>query len=212
VTDSASLDHYPEVGSLADTQGDRAAAPRVGEPGAMAPGVPSFNAVYEATFELAWRVLRRMGVAAPQLDDAAQDVFVVVHRRLPEFEGRSSLRTWVAGIAVRVAADYRRRFRRQGTQLDLDLTEDLPDPKPDPAESVASAEARALVARLLLALPESQREVFVLVELEGLSAPEVAQAIGVNLNTVYSRLRLARRAFNAELEQHQKGEARCPTS
>src|SRR5512142_2005157 len=75
-------------------------------PGEQAP-VPPFDRVYEEHFDLVWRALRRHGVRPPELDDAIQEVFVVVHDRLPTFEGRSTLRTWIYGIARRVARDHR---------------------------------------------------------------------------------------------------------
>jgi RNA polymerase sigma-70 factor (ECF subfamily) len=159
----------------------------------------SFEELYDTTFEMVWRTLRRLGVAPEQLDDAAQDVFMVVHRRMSEFEGRSSPRTWVVGIAVRVASDYRRSVRRQGERAPLD--EGLVDPSPGPADKTARAQGLQLIHRVLPLLEESQREVFVLVELEQLSVPEVAEVLSVKLNTVYSRLRLARKAFNAAIER-----------
>ncbi len=74
---------------------------------------PAFDAVYAEHFSFVWRNLRRLGVRESHLDDASQEVWVVVHRRLPSFEGRSSLRTWLVGIAVRVASDHRRWRRRK---------------------------------------------------------------------------------------------------
>lgn len=164
----------------------------------LAAGAPvAFDEAYDATFELAWRTLRRLGVSSAHLDDAAQDVFVVVHRRLSDFEGRSSLRTWVAGIAVRVASEYRRHAR---PHVDVDeLDSELVDPAPGPLDQYSRAQAQALVRQLLRSLGAEQREVFVLTELEGMSVPEVAEAVGIKLNTAYSRLRLARQAFNAAL-------------
>jgi RNA polymerase sigma-70 factor (ECF subfamily) len=162
---------------------------------AVAP--PRFEQVYEATFDFVWRSLRRLGVPEAALDDAAQDVFVVVHRRLPEFAGRSSLKTWVFGIAQHVASDHRRLLRRKGGHEQLDPT--MPDAAPDPAELTARAEAVRELDRVLAALDEDKRAVFILAELEQLTAPEIAEAVGVPLNTVYSRLRAARRAFEAAL-------------
>jgi RNA polymerase sigma-70 factor (ECF subfamily) len=151
-----------------------------------------FEDVYAQTFEVVWRTLRRMGVAPSQLDDAAQEVFLVVHRRLTEFEGRSTLLTWVLGIALRVAKSQRRTTERLEHQA---LDDELPDQRPSPDVALANSETRRLVERLLLELEETRREVFVLFELEQLTAPEISEALGTNLNTVYSRLRLARRDF-----------------
>ena len=153
--------------------------------------VPSFDEIYAAHFAFVWRVLRTLGVPEAGLDDAAQDVFVVVHRRLPEFEGRSTVTTWLFAIARRVAASYRRRGGR---------TEPLADEPPGTSDTFAAlsrAEAAATVMAILDRMDEDKRIVFALVELEQLSVPEVARLLDLNLNTAYSRLRLARAAFEA---------------
>lgn len=154
---------------------------------------PSFDEVYDGHVASVWRILRTLGVAPAQLEDAAQDVFVVVHRRLAEFEGRSTIGTWLFAIARRVASSYRRRVAP--TCLD-----DIPEPTAvaiDSFEELARAQAAATVVAILEQMDEDKRIVFALVELEQLGVPEVARALGLNLNTTYSRLRLARRAFEA---------------
>jgi RNA polymerase sigma-70 factor (ECF subfamily) len=162
-----------------------------------------FTRLYEEHFAFVWRSLRRLGVATDQLDDAVQDVFLVVHRRLAEFEGRSSHRTWLFGIAVRTAGTLRRRNARKPTEP---LGEDVPDQR---AEGVTEAtHAARLVQRLLDELDDERRAVFVLAELEQMTAPEISEALSVNLNTVYSRLRLARRDFEAALKRHQSRSSR----
>ena len=163
-------------------------------PIAVAPereAVPSFDEIYAAQFAFVWRVLRTLGVPEAGLDDAAQDVFVVVHRRLPEFEGRATVTTWLFAIARRVAAAHRRRGGR---------TEPLDDEPPGNSDTFAAlsrAEAAATVMAILDRMDEDKRIVFALVELEQLSVPEVARLLDLNLNTAYSRLRLARAAFEA---------------
>jgi RNA polymerase sigma-70 factor, ECF subfamily len=158
---------------------------------------PAFEEVYEQVFDFVWRSLRRLGVPEASIDDAVQDVFVVVHRRLAGFEGRSSLKTWVFGIAMRVARDHRRLARRKGGHAQLDPR--IVDGAPDPVEALARCEAVRELDRILGALDEDKRAVFVLAEIEEMSAPEIAEALGVNLNTVYSRLRAARRGVEAAL-------------
>jgi RNA polymerase sigma-70 factor (ECF subfamily) len=177
-------------------------------PRSLAPPGPStgFAAVYEATFGVAWRTLARLGVPDGSLDDACQEVFLVVHRRLGDFLGRSQLKTWVVGIATRVAADHRRAARRKPAPQPLDAA--LPDPARSPLEHASVAQERALVQRLLAELPDEQREVLVLTEMEQLTAPEISEALEVNLNTVYSRLRLARRAFDVVLARWRAGAPR----
>lgn len=159
---------------------------------------PSFEQVYEAHVDFLWRSARALGVPPPAIDDVLQDVFVVVHRRLPEFEGRAALRTWLARILVRVIAQHRRRFRRKEDHAAL--PDDVADVRErGPHEEVARAEAVKMLSKILDAMDEDQRTVFVLAEIEQMPVPEIAQAIEVNVNTVYSRLRLARRAYEREL-------------
>lgn len=166
---------------------------------ALAPELPApvepltVAEVYDRHAAMVFRALRAFGVADASLDDAVQDVFLVVHRRLAEFEGRSALTTWLYGIARRVAADHRRR-RPLGTGPMPTL--DLPDRGPAPDQALARQEAARTVMEILDAMEPEKREVFALMELEQLSAPAVAELLGVPLNTVYSRLRLARVRFD----------------
>lgn len=145
-----------------------------------------------------FRVLRRLGVADAALDDAVQDVFYVAWRRREAFEGRSSQRTWLYGIARKVARDYRRK--RQRAARESPELEHLPTAS-DPAAHTENAEAARLVDAALERMSELLREVFVLVEIEELSAPEIAEILGVPLNTVYSRTRLARQQFRTHISQ-----------
>jgi RNA polymerase sigma-70 factor, ECF subfamily len=173
------------------------------KPVAAAASLPSFEAVYEETFDFVWRNARRLGVAPAQLDDAVQETFVVVHRRLGEFEGRSSLRTWIFGVLVRVAADHRRSARRKsphqrGEAVDPDT---LADDHDGPHERAARGEGVRLLHRLLDELDDDRRAVFVLAELEQMSAPEIAESLGENINTVYARLRAARQEFEAAAQR-----------
>lgn len=158
-----------------------------------------FDAVYEQYAEFVWRSLRRLGVAEAHLADATQDVFVVVHRSLAKFEGRSELRTWLFGIVLKVASGWRRRTQRRATEP---LPDAIEAPMRTPFEQAVQSEATELLHRLLDRLPADQRAVFVLVEMEGLSVPEAAAALGANLHTATSRLRAARRRFEADVRRH----------
>ena len=153
--------------------------------------VPSFDAVYTAHVAFVWRVVRTFGVAEAQLEDAVQDVFIVVHRRLREWEGRAAITTWLFAIARRVASSHR---RRKGSDRTETMTADPVGPTDTFAE-MSRAQASATVMSILERMDEDKRIVFALVELEQLTVPEVARMLELNLNTAYSRLRLARAAF-----------------
>ena len=171
------------------------------------PGPPalSFETVYEEQFAFVWRSLRYLGVAPPNLDDAAQDVFVVVHRRLDAFDGQASIKSWLFAIAHLVALGYRRRERRKGGHLPLPGS--LPSSAPGPDERLTATEAFRFVESFLDTLDDAKRAVFVLAELEQMSAPEISRALEVNLNTVYSRLRAARSAFGKAISENGRGKS-----
>jgi RNA polymerase sigma-70 factor (ECF subfamily) len=156
----------------------------------------SLEQVYRQHFAFVWRTLRALGVPSSALDDAVQEVFLVVHRRGHDFEGRSSVKTWLFGIAVRVAANFRRSAQRRPTDL---LSAELPTDVPDPEQHAVRAEATRFVEHFLSKLEDGPRAAFIACVLEELSVPEAAQALGVNANTLYSRLRNARLRFSAAL-------------
>jgi RNA polymerase sigma-70 factor (ECF subfamily) len=161
---------------------------------------PSFEVVYEEHFDLVWRNIRRLGVPEAGVDDAVQEVFLVVHRRLREFEGRSSLRTWIFSIVTRVASDHRRALRRKSphtrtADAAVDADTVIDERALDPHERTVRLEGVRLLHKLLDDLDDEKRTVLVLAELEGMSAPEIAEALGENVNTIYARLRAARRDF-----------------
>lgn len=168
----------------------------------------SFDAVYDEWFDFVWRSARRLGVDEPAVDDVAQDVFLVVHRRLADFEGRSSLKTWLFSITLRVVSDWRRTRRRKGGLSPLPDDDALADRQSvEPGRVLEKAEAVRLLHRLLDELDEDKRAVFVLAELEGQTAPEIATGLGIPVNTVYSRLRVARERFESALARHRAREA-----
>lgn len=156
--------------------------------------------VYEQHFRYVWRCLRSLGVHDAHLEDALQDVFMVVQRRLVEFDGSAQLRTWLYAIALRIARKYRERLRREPASLDQ-ARESQPElTLSATGEGAALQNERLALARTALeALSDEQREVFVLARVEQMSAPEIASVVGIPLNTVYSRLRAARLAFEAEV-------------
>jgi RNA polymerase sigma-70 factor, ECF subfamily len=181
------------------------AAPEVLAP---ATGSLSFQQVYQQHFHYIWRCLRGLGVSEAALDDAVHDVFLVVQRKLSSFDGSEArLTTWLYEIAIRIGRRYRSQnakdARRSVALLPPELDEIGAEPgaaeQADPGYELEQAERLALARRALDALDVEKREAFVLGCIEQRSAPEIAQLTGVPMNTVYSRLRAARRAFAAEI-------------
>ncbi len=166
-----------------------------------------FEDVWDEHFDFTWRSLRRLGVRPDSVDDALQDVFFVVHRRLADFEGRSAVRTWLFGIALRVARSYRRKAARSSV-LDPLGPELSADASQRPDAITESNQAKVLVDAFLESLDEDKRDVFILAELEEWTAPEIAESLGIRVNTVYSRLRAARKQFEQAVRRHRAKEAR----
>jgi RNA polymerase sigma-70 factor (ECF subfamily) len=166
-----------------------------------AEGDAAFRAVYDAHFDFVWRCLRRLGVREPDVMDQTQKVFLVVHAKLGGFAGRSLITIWLFGICRRVASDYRRSalIRYEITTDPADL-ESISAWRRDPAG--ASRPERERVAETILnKLPEAQRIVFVLFELEEMPGEEIAAMLDVPVGTVRSRLRLARESFRREVKR-----------
>lgn len=165
---------------------------------------PPFATIFREHAPLVWRALRRLGVRESDVEDLSQEVFVVVHRKLPDFQGRSALSTWIYGICVRVASDHRRRahVRRE------EPTDDLPDERHSAPQikELEREQARALLDRALDTLDEDKRAVFVLYEIEELDMPQVAKVVEAPLQTAYSRLYAARKLVRAEMTRLVGGE------
>ena len=160
--------------------------------GAMVDRV-EFRAFYDRHVRFVWRVLLRLGVAENDVRDAVQDVFVVVHRKLGEFEGRSKETTWLFAICMKVAADRRRLAHGR-----RELLTTVPHPSEENADIAALVDRRragALLEEFLERMCQEQRIVFVLFELDEMTGEEIASLLDVPVGTVRSRLRLAREAF-----------------
>jgi RNA polymerase sigma-70 factor (ECF subfamily) len=172
---------------------------------------PTFEELYDAHVDFLWRNARRLGVTDDSVDDVLQQVFLVVYRRLPEVVMTGSEKAWLFGVLLRVVRDHKRLLRRKSPHRFFASTdpETLADDRfRSPDESVARGEAAALVQRWLDALDDDKREVFILAELEQMSAREIGEATATNPSTVYSRLRAARQAFEAAAARHRKSEGR----
>ncbi|MFT3767682.1 MAG: RNA polymerase sigma factor [Minicystis sp.] len=165
------------------------------EPGTL----PAFDRIFADHAPLVWRALRRLGVRAPDIEDVCQEVFATVHRKLPSFDGRSTLSTWIYGICVRTAWNHRRQMRRRREELtDAPPEQGVEAPQ---IQAIEQRDAYALVDEVLDALDDEKRAVFVLYEIEELSMKDVARAVGCMLPTAYARLYAARRQFEAALRR-----------
>jgi RNA polymerase sigma-70 factor (ECF subfamily) len=152
-----------------------------------------FQRLYEAELDYVWASLRRLGVPTSSLEDLCHDVFVTAWRRLADYDRSRPIRPWLFGIAYRVASDLRNRAYQQREVLDDEA--DATDESHGPHEHAERSQARAVVARALEQIPLERRGVFVMHDIDGTPIPEIAQTLGIPLNTAYSRLRLARRDF-----------------
>jgi RNA polymerase sigma-70 factor (ECF subfamily) len=148
--------------------------------------------------------LRGLGVAEADLDDAAQDVFEVLVRRIADYDEQYAVRGWMAGMARRVA----RRYRERGKRAVVPIDEERVVASEGPEEQLARGEAWRVLREFLDELDPDRWAVFVLSEVEGLRGSEIAAELGVNQNTVYARLRSARTAFGRKLRRHHAREQR----
>ncbi len=153
--------------------------------------IPALRQILDEYAPQVWRTLHYCGVPPSDLQDVCQEVFLVIHRKIGEFEGRSSMRTWVYQICMRVAAGYRRRARFRHEQI----VADPPDLAmlPTQSDEIDERRARERLLEILDGLDPAKREVFVLYEIEEQSMAEIAQTLGCPLRTAYSRLEAARK-------------------
>jgi RNA polymerase sigma-70 factor, ECF subfamily len=168
------------------------------------------TAIHAAHADFVWSALQRFGVRDRDLEDALQEVFVVVHRRLDSYDGTSKVTTWLYGIAMRVAAAFRRKAhvrRERETRSDEEMPEQ-DDDSLSPEELAARQQARATLETILDGMDLDRRAVFVMFEVEELSCEEIAGIVGVPVGTVYSRLHKARKEFAAAVERMKKRGAR----
>jgi RNA polymerase sigma-70 factor (ECF subfamily) len=169
--------------------------PRRPESGSAVPvSLPTLEEIFRDEAAFVGRTLRFLGVRDSHVEDACQEVFVVIHRRLSSFTG-GSLRAWVRQICVGVAQNHRRGQRRRPEEITAE-----PPAGATPPDQEGALERRRLRGRLLLVLdglPEEQREAFVLYEIEELTMVEVAAALDCPLQTAYSRLHAARSKIQA---------------
>jgi RNA polymerase sigma-70 factor (ECF subfamily) len=168
-------------------------------PEARTRGAPTFDEIYRAEFAYIWRTLRRLGVPEKDVEDLTHDVFVVVSRRLHDYDVSRPLKPWLFGIAFRLASEDRRRVRNRVELLGEGF--EARDGAPSAVELLEADERRQLVLDCLQTLDLDQRAAMILVDIDGESPTEVAAALGIPLPTVYSRLRIGRTRFAAAVRR-----------
>jgi RNA polymerase sigma-70 factor (ECF subfamily) len=167
-----------------------------------------FESIYDTWFHEVCRWMRALGGFDADLDDLAQEVFLVVRRKLPEFDGQN-LRAWLYGIAQRTVSNYRRaawyrsfwkRKKNDEPQLSLHA---LVDPSRGPIEELERRDAERILSVVLRSMKEKHRTAFILFAIEGYSGEEIAELEGVPVNTIWTRLFQARKEFKRSLERVQ---------
>jgi RNA polymerase sigma-70 factor, ECF subfamily len=170
---------------------------------AVREGCPDFRSLFDREFAYVWTSLRRLGVAPRDLEDVTHDVFVEVFRNLNRYDPARPLRPWLFAFAFRFASDYRRLARHR-----VEVYEDHPGTSPDLAadDVIAAHELRAFINRALESVELTRRGVFILHELDARPMAEIAECLGIPVNTAYSRLRVAREEFTAAFRSLQGGQ------
>jgi RNA polymerase sigma-70 factor (ECF subfamily) len=170
-------------------------------PVAVMSELPSFEQIYERYFELVWSSARRLGIGDAAMDDVVQEIFIVIHSKVHTLQKPPSLRSWIYGIVRRTVSDHHRARRtREASGVSLAVHHELEQSLPrTPLDLTEQNDQVRLLWGLLAELDLAKREVFMLVELQEMTVPEVADALEIPLNTAYSRLRAARQAFDASL-------------
>jgi RNA polymerase sigma-70 factor (ECF subfamily) len=177
-----------------------ASRPDPGQPADLPSGAADddFRALFREHVAHVWRSLRALGVRDADVADASQQVFLVLNANLARWDRGGSMRALMYGICLRVASDYRRKAHRRHERL-FATPPEVASSAASPEERITQQRELAQLDEALGALPEAQREVFVLFEIEELDMNEVAQAVGCPLFTAYSRLRAARKAIRSQL-------------
>lgn len=163
------------------------------------PKVVEFRAIFDAEHGYVWNTLRRLGVREADLKDQCQEVFLVIHGLLPDYDPSRPIRPWLFGIAYRIALRYRAlaRHRREA----FEEVDDRADAAPRADEQLEAAQRRAVVLEAVESIDLPRRAVFVMSEIDGATMPEIAETLAIPVNTAYSRLRLAREEFAAAVQR-----------
>jgi RNA polymerase sigma-70 factor, ECF subfamily len=174
---------------------------------AAAPGIapPNLADLYRVWFDQVVRWLRALGAPRADLEDLAQEVFLVIRRRLEDFDGRNTA-GWLYRIASSQLRSHRRRpwFKAISVRREPDVFDDLPDRRPNPLAEVETAQKLRLLEQILARMSEKRRIVFLLFEMQGHGGHEISRILDVPLNTVKTRLHHARKDFVRLLAEHQQ--------
>lgn len=160
---------------------------------------PRLEAIYREHHGFVWSTLLRLGVPSASVDDACQDVFLIVFRRLSDFEGRSQLRTWLFSIARRVAFRHRRGAQRAARKVQAFAADAQPLRVENLDDALEQRRAAMLVLHALDELDDDKRTAVVLHVFEGMSGPQIAETLGLPIDTAYSRIKAGRRVLRARL-------------
>jgi RNA polymerase sigma-70 factor (ECF subfamily) len=214
----ASIEYWPlQLTARHDAASEGESQPATEATATLKPGdvLPQTLAeIYDKYFDFVWRNARRLGVLEASADDVTQDVFMIVQRRMDDYDGRASMQGWIFGILLRVVRDHRRSFQRKGARhvpLEQDVNGDTGFAHtPSPIEQLERAQRVRLVEQLLSELDEDKRSLLIISELEEWTLREIAQFYGSNINTIYSRLRAAKRAFEQAYERSKSAKEPLP--
>ncbi len=171
-------------------------------------GVLDFQSVFEAELDYVCGSLRRLGVHSRDLEDLAQDVFIAMHRHFSQYDPRRPLRPWIFGFVYLTASNYRRLSRHQAEVFE-DRAEELIEPA-SPEDELVSVQLEKRFWAALDRLSDELRAVFVMHELDEMSGPDIAESLGIPLNTAYSRIRAARLQMEKRLSDSASSARRHP--
>ncbi len=177
------------------------ASPSLPEQGSGDANHQSVKELFAAHATFVAKFLWRMGAPDHEIEDLVQDVFLIAHSRGGFVERQAKATTWLAAIAFRVWSSERRRFRRHSELPNDSALAQAQSQGPSPAEALATAESLERIRAVLDGIDERARAILILVDFEGSSCVEVAEALGVPVGTVYSRLHSARRRFARAYEK-----------
>jgi len=160
---------------------------------------PDFRELFETQFSYVWHALKRLGVAERDLEDLAQQVFLQVHGQLPNFDAKRPMRPWLFSFAYHAASNYR-ALSRHRVELSIVAPEQA-CPKAAADEQLITRQELELAELALSRVSLDRRAVLLLHEVEGHSMPEIAESLNIQLNTTYSRLRLARQEYEQAVKR-----------